>query len=369
VTLIAVLSATVAWRGASFERRNSGSARAEPVIAQSQCVRRKSTRRRDMPRCVNQRWYRAASAWNKRIPARAPIQPSTATLINAMQSVYCPGRGCIAPTDHHSAPAVWIATKSTPLITVQINHRHRCDSRRVRVPIPAGALPSRPGDPEPVMAVMQSDTGEEWDFFRVTPPGVTPSSYNNCPANSLWQAITVAHHSPGWTGLGSGTSTRASGTLLGTGVIRPRDWRMPVGSTWQHALAFAYPGTNSGHVYPAISSDGKCGSSTTCLPEGARLQLDPAINCASWPSLTSEFVRQMCRTLQKYGAIVVDSGSGLVAENSVSAQSTNVNADGPHSGAPSPWNVAPYVQYLPHDLVAKLRVIDWARWTGRPPKL
>lgn len=321
-----------------------------------------------MPRCVNQRWYRAASAWNKRIPARAPIHPSTATLINAMQSIYCPGRGCIAPTDHHSAPTVWIATKSTTLITVQINHPHRCDSRRVRVPIPAGAVPSRPGDPEPVMAVMRTDTGEEWDFFRVTPPGVTPSSYNNCPANSLWQAINVAHHSPGWTGLGSGASTRASGTLLGTGVIRPRDWRMPVGSTWQHAVAFAYPGTNSGHVYPAISSDGKCGSSTTCLPEGARLQLDPAINCSSWPSLTSEFVRQMCRTLQKYGAIVVDSGSGLVAENSVSAQSTNVNADGPHSGALAPWNVAPYVQYLPPDLVAKLRVIDWTHWTGRPQK-
>ena len=72
----------------------------------------------------------------------------------------------------------------------------------------------------------------------------------------------------------------------------------------------------------------------------------------------------MCRTLQKYGMIVVDSGTGLQAENTVSAQSTNVNADGPHDGQTAPWNVSPYVQYLPQDLVAKLRVIDWTKWTG-----
>lgn len=285
-------------------------------------------------------------------------------MISAMQNVYCPGSGCIAPTDYYSTPSIWIANNSTPLVTVQINFPNGCNSSRVQVPIPAGAVPSNAGDPEPVMAVMQADTGEEWDFFKVTPPGAPTRSYNNCPANSLWQAIIAARHSPGWTGQGSATSTRASGTLLGTGTLRPRDWQLPDGSTWDHALAFAYPGTNSGHVAPAISSDGQCSSSTTCVPQGARFQLDPSVNCSTWPSLGSEFVRQMCRTLQRYGMIVIDSGRGLVTENSVSGQSASASADGPHNGRVAPWNVAPYIQYLPQDLVARLRVVDWSRWTG-----
>jgi hypothetical protein len=313
---------------------------------------------------VDGTWYLPTSAWNTPVPATAPVHPSSTSMISAMQNVYCTGSGCIAPTDFYSTPSVWIARNSTPLVTVQINYPNGCNSSRVQIPIPSGAVPSHSGDPEPVMTVLQADTGEEWDFFKVTPPGVTPVSYNNCAANSLWQTVVAAHHSPGWTGLGSGTSTRASGTLLGTGTIRPRDWQQPAGSTWDHALAFAYPGTNPNHVYPAISSDGQCGSSTSCVPEGARFQLDPSVNCATWPSLASEFQRQMCRTLQRYGMIVVDSGKGLVAENSVSAQSTSSSADGPHSGQIAPWNLAPYAQYLPQDLVAKLRVIDWSRWTG-----
>jgi hypothetical protein len=317
------------------------------------------------PWSVSSRWYSATSAWNTPIPANVPVHPNNANFISAMQNTYCTGSGCIAPIDHYSTPSVWIANNSTPLVTVQINFPNGCNSSRVQVPIPAGAVASHAGDPEPVMTVMQADTGEEWDFFKVTPPGVSPVSYNNCPANSLWQAIIAAHHNPGWTGMGSATSTRASGTLLGTGTIRPRDWQMPTGSTWDHALGFAYEGTTAGYVYPAISGSGAaCRNTSSCIPMGARFQLDPSVNCSTWPSLQSEFVRQMCRTLQKYGMIAVDSGSGLVAENSVSAQSTIASADGPHTGQTAPWNIYPYIQYLPQDLVAKLRVIDWTKWTG-----
>jgi hypothetical protein len=277
-----------------------------------------------------------------------------------MRTLYCTGNGCLAPTDHYSTPSVWIANNSTPLVTVQVNAPNGCNSSRVQVPIPAGAVSSSTGDPEPEMTVLQADTGGEWDFFKVTAPGVTPVSYNGCAANSLWQAIIVAGHNPGWTGLGSEVSTRASGTLQGTGIIRPRDWQMPTGSTWDHALAFAYNGDTAQYVYPAIKSDGTCSRGGSCVPMGARFQLDPSVNCATWPSLTNEFMRQMCRTLQTYGMIVIDSGNGLVAENSVSAYSTSPNADPPHNGLRAPWYGGAQ-QYLPDDLVVKLRVIDWTR--------
>jgi hypothetical protein len=73
----------------------------------------------------------------------------------------------------------------------------------------------------------------------------------------------------------------------------------------------------------------------------------------------------MCRTLQRYGMIVADSGRGLIAENSVSGQAENPPADPPHNGKVAPWRLPPYDQYLPQDLVARLRVIDWRHWTGR----
>jgi hypothetical protein len=327
------------------------------------------TRHSPHPSSVSGAWYASTSAFNTPIPANVAIRPNNSSLINAMQNVFCTGNGCVAPADYFSTPSVWIADNSTPLVTVEINYPSVCRQSTVQVPIPAGAIASHPGDPEPVMAILQADTGEEWDFYKVTPPGVKPvnsTGPQNCPADTQWQAVIVAHHSPGWTGSGSELSTRESGTLNGAGLIRPRDWEMPAGSTWDHALAFAYPGTLvDSHVWPAIADDGNtCNDTSSCIPQGARFQLDPSVNCATWPSLTSEFVRQLCRTLQKYGMIVVCNGSGLITENSVSAQSTDSSADSFHDGQTAPWNVSPYIQYLPQDLVAKLRVIDGTKWTG-----
>jgi hypothetical protein len=284
----------------------------------------------------------------------------------ALKSTFCPNEGCFGLADYYSVPAIWIATSSTPLVAVEINYPSVCRQSTVLVPIPAGAVAAAGGDPEPTMAIMQADTGEEWDFWKVTPPGVAPvnsSGPQNCPADSHWQATAVFHHSPGWTGSGIGTSSRATGTLSGAGTIRPRDTKLPAGSTWDHALAVAYLGTSSAHVAPAISSDGQCGDTSACVPEGARLQLDPSINCATWPSISAEWMRQECRTLQKYGAIVVDSGNGFITENLVSAQSTNPAADGGGSGYDYPWSSGG-AQQLPADLASHMRVIDWTRWTG-----
>jgi hypothetical protein len=205
------------------------------------------------------------------------------------------------------------------------------------------------------MTVMVSDTGVEWDFFKLTKPGVTPlSSGPVCPATNNWAATVVARVDPGWTGSGTFRgSPRASGTLYGSGLIRPRDTRKPPGSTWDHAVALAYRGTLAGtYAWPAIRTDGTCTDSSACIPEGARLQLDPSIDCGTRASLTAKWQRQLCRTLQRYGLIVVDTGSALLAQNPLSLGSYIY-----------PW--APGWGTLPVDLATHLRVIDWTKWTGR----
>jgi hypothetical protein len=65
----------------------------------------------------------------------------------------------------------------------------------------------------------------------------------------------------------------------------------------------------------------------------------------------------MCRTFQKYGAIIVDSGAAI----DVQVYNTDWNA--------YPW-AAEYCATtdcsiaMPNDLMAKFRVIDWSKWTG-----
>ena len=300
--------------------------------------------------CVQDRWYRPTSAWNTRIPSNVPIAPASNSLVTALNNRWCMNAACLAPTNV-SVPAVWVASRSTPLVTVQINSP-TCNARRVRAPIPARAVPD--GPPEGAMAIMLRDTGVEWDFFKLTRPGVTPlSSGPVCEANENWAANVAVRAQPGWTGSGSVKGApRGSGTLYGTGLIRPRDTKRRAGSTWDHAVALAYPGTLvEAHVPPASHSDGVCREVSACIPHGARLQLDPSIRCSTWPTIEIEWQRQLCRTLQQYGMIIVDSGSALIAQHPVSLGSYTY-----------PWARAG--GGLPADLARRLRVIDWTKWTG-----
>jgi hypothetical protein len=317
---------------------------------------------------VSDNWYGLLSPWNTPIPPDPPVTPNSTSLIKAMNEQWCPpttsSNGgvsftrCIGP-GFVSTPSVWIATGSTPSVTLQVNYP-RCNARQVQVPIPSIAEPSSyDDDPEPVMAVMESQTGVEWDFFKITKPGVTPKSSGPiCAATSNWAATAVFRKDPGWTGAGTGGgSTRASGTWLGSGMIRKRDAQMPAGSTWDHALAFAYPGTLSRmYVWPATGTDGTCSDTERCIPMGARVQMDPALNCATWPSLVGEWQRQLCRTLQRYGMIIVDTGAGLITEQLASVR--------PYV---YPWEATGW-KNLPSDITPYLRVLDWRKW-GRPPSL
>jgi hypothetical protein len=188
---------------------------------------------------------------------------------------------------------------------------------------------------------------------------VTPlnSGGPQCPATNNWAATVVYHLDPGWTGTATGQSSpRGSGTAEGSGMIRPRDTQTPTGGTWDHALGFAYGRTCDGsshprYVYPATGGDGFTGG-LGCIPMGGRVQLDPSIDCATWPSIKYEWMRQECRTLQKYGAIIIDTGDAFVTQYYKSTGSYT------YPWAPN-WDV-----YLPMDLMSHFRVIDWTKWTG-----
>jgi hypothetical protein len=206
------------------------------------------------------------------------------------------------------------------------------------------------------MAILQEGTGIEYDFYKAQLPN-QPSKYA-CGTVTTWTAGKVV--TTNWlTGSGSlRGSVRGSGTPEGAGTIRPRDVQMPAGSTWEHALAISYRNTCSRamawcpYVAPATDEDGTCTDRTSCVPEGARFQLDPSIDCNTWPSLQYEWQKQMCRTFQVYGGIIVDTyraGSTIY--------------DQWHGSLGSyvwPW-LAPGTTTtgLPNDLLSHFRVLAW----------
>ena len=76
-----------------------------------------------------------------------------------------------------------------------------------------------------------------------------------------------------------------------------------------HALIFSYDHTKSGGpVTPATESDGT-GSDAWCIPEGALVRLNPALDLNSLGLNSYEMTIAKC--LQTYGMYCADDGGGL----------------------------------------------------------
>jgi hypothetical protein len=343
--------------------------------------------------------YSCASTLRKPIPPGTPYHPSDATMRQGMIDANAENG-----THYNPFYLTWPAertdypTASTPLVTVSYDQQYPtrvCNYKLLQVPITGTVQPTASaGSGESHYIVLQPD-GVEWDFYKMTSPQQTPLSDNAsiapCPADGYWHTNFPAKHPSGnpndttgngWKGLGycvGGTpylndcaSWKAS-HIWGASDIRKRDFQIPSGnpdSTFGHAISVAFPNISQKSsnpwgvpfVPPANSTDGMCKTRTTgtgslpaneCIPMGARVQLDPSFPCNTHPSLVNaaEWKRVLCRTLQVYGGIVGETGTGAF------------NDDGRYkfvgllgfsaSDYEVPWDFMPY-----------MHVINWNVWTG-----
>lgn len=220
---------------------------------------------------------------------------------------------------------------------------------------------------------VDSATGSAYEGYRITAPGITPD-ISTCDSNrwnatryDIWPNEEIS-------GLGYGRGIGASGSKIqmGCGLIRPEEMALATGSDLGHCLRIdGYIGANggtSGHprfVFPAGSGDG-VQTGTKGIPIGARIQLDPSLDIETWATVNvkaepwREGMKKILRTLQKYGAMPVDSTSAAGAGGIESVYQMSYSL---------PWIVAGYGwsinNGIPYDLMDKFRVIDWNRWTGQ----
>jgi hypothetical protein len=135
---------------------------------------------------------------------------------------------------------------------------------------------------------------------------------------------------------------RASGFGSAAGLIFPDE--LAAGRI-DHALTFTMKHTKAGGpVPPATASDG-WSTVPGAIPEGARLQLDPALDLDSF-RLTA-WQKTIARALQQYGMYLTDTG-GAVAFQAVHPQSVSTTY---------PWGDVPAAA-IPAALAAHLRVLE-----------
>jgi hypothetical protein len=175
--------------------------------------------------------------------------------------------------------------------------RYWCNIAVPPFPIPASAQTSGGSDAHLVVLDNSGRELDMWDGAKA--------------ADGSWSAGVRTVISSAGTGLQCAQGQtcgrpNAAGFALAGGILRPEEIAQ---GHIDHALVITTPLTRAGYVAcPALGTDGQS-TDPGSLPEGARVQLDPALNvdATSMPA----WMKVVAKALQTYGAYVVDTGGSL----------------------------------------------------------
>lgn len=275
--------------------------------------------------------FSATSPWNVPIPASPTLDPNSSAIAAYL------GSELKAYADlYEFGTPVWEASASDPLNSVSCTESWgTCQLSQQQIPIPVGAETS--GGSDGSMVVIDSTTHLGYDFWRASRTSLTS-----------WSSAWGTRFEMG----GSGTDGGATGAGVPLLAGLPRIAEMAQGHLY-HALAFASNNTcSSVYRYPASKTDGKSGQSN-CIPEGARIQLDPSIDVDAIPGITPG-EKIVAHALQTYGAYCKDTGGAKLA----------FGFENP-AGKPNPYPALGFswdYYDMPHIPWNRLRVLS--SWTG-----
>lgn len=234
--------------------------------------------------------FAADSAWNTAIPATPAIDPWSGLMVAHLSRGPHPA---VANLYDYGVP-IWEADAATPRYSVKcLQPWGTCQLEQQPVPVPPGAHPSSGSDA--AMVVVDSSTRRSFEFWQARNGGAAWTT--------SWGGVVDVN--------GSGTPGAAVGSGVSrlAGVVRiselERGWI-------DHALVFSTDNAcRWSRRYPASKTDGSS-SRPDCIPEGARIQLDPRLDVDALPGLTGG-ERIVARALQTYGAYAIDNGGAPMA--------------------------------------------------------
>ncbi|MGY4711962.1 hypothetical protein ACXDF8_20750 [Mycolicibacterium sp. CBM1] len=223
------------------------------------------------------------SPWRRVIPPDVQTDPNSAAMIASVQ----PTRALAANLVEFAVP-IYQADAGTPRHTVACTGDAWgvCPLTGWSVPIPAAAVPNSGSDG--AMVTVDVTTSTIFEFWQATKGGQGWSA--------SWGAVNDLRGS-GWGGAATGSGASRLGGVIRLGEIRARQI--------SHALALQTNNACTIFRSPALKTDGTS-TRSDCVPEGAHLQLDPALDLSKLGLTAGELT--VATAMQRYGGYVVDAG-------------------------------------------------------------
>jgi hypothetical protein len=303
--------------------------------------------------------YAANSPWNTPLPADPPIHPDSAQMIGG---VYTDTYGVHAWVPQGGVN--WLGPRNLArnfayVATATAVTFRRPDGSTITIPLPAGF--KYPATYETRTSI-QVDDGRTFILYHLAPPS---------GGGTVWTADLAIQTRGGWQGRADYLDSRplpgqpgfqgAAGFNFDAGIVMPDELQAGL---IRHALHIDISSASDGSVHPkaVYPADPVLGAGwptpgVTAMPVGARVQLDPAVNCATWPSIqATPWMVTVCKAAQTYGAIVGDTATHQGGGDGFQVQLPALLP----AGYTWPWGTAQgYQAGLPADLMARFRVIDW----------
>jgi len=228
--------------------------------------------------------FAADSPFNTPISAGAQVDPASDAMI-----AQAARDGSLHASMVEFGIPIFSADADTPRYAVpcRVDSWGPCPFDGIQVPIPDDASPHTGSDG--AMVVVDAQKGLSYEFWRAerTSNGWTTD----------FGAVNDLDGS-GWGGAATG-----SGASRLAGVVRISEIEQ---GEISHALAIQSDNVCADdYRAPAIKTDGSS-TRSDCIPEGARVRLDPTLDLDSLDLTPGELV--VARAMQRYGAYVVDVG-------------------------------------------------------------
>lgn len=272
------------------------------------------------------RFFSPTSPWNEKVASTALVDPSSSKLVAAFQAEIAHeeqlGNGPWINTNKYSVP-IYTVSATQPTVAVQlVEHvaNFALASAWAAVPLPSNAQPAAGSDGN--LFLWQPSTSKLWEFWRLKhEAGKWQAAWGG--AMQHVQSSSGVYGPDAWPSAQPWWGVSASSLSLVGGLISLEDLQL---GRINHALEMAIPNIRAGvYTSPAQRSDGQS-TSTSSLPEGAHLRLNPNLNLAKLhlPPITLK----IAEAAQKYGIFVTDSSS--VVE--IKAQDPTPTGTDPYAG-------------------------------------
>jgi hypothetical protein len=302
-----------------------------------------------LPSAAEARLFSAGSVWNAGVGGLA-VDRSSPARVNALASgIEAKIRQGVMPWPGTGASTVYVVGRSQPRVPVRLVTGSWGASLKAvlarGVPIPVAAVPGSGTDAH--MVIYQPTTDVMWEL------------YNTHRDAGGWRAEWggVMQHVSSNPGFYSGTSwpglqgedgwnwgaTASSLPELG-GLVRIDELRA---GHIDHALAVDVPDAcKTVFAWPAQRTDGGDANQSTCMPEGARLRLDPRVDLSKLK--LTKVGRMLAVAAQRYGMVVRDKTWGVFQidfETPPAAASNGDDDRPPYTGSNGLWDGPAWVLF------------------------